>query len=60
VVGYMPSHQRDAAHVASSLGLGPSTVQPVDQSAQSVACPPGSSCGATVVVTVGSDLSSTR
>ncbi len=60
VVGYLPGHQRAAAHVASSLGLGSGVVQQLDQSARAVACPPPSACGATVVVTVGSDLSSTR
>jgi hypothetical protein len=60
VVGYVPGHQRDAAHVASSLGVATSAVQPVDQSARAVACPPPAPCGATVIVTVGSDLSSTQ
>jgi hypothetical protein len=60
VVGYLPGHQRDAVHVASSLGLGGGAVQQVDQSAQGVACPPPAACSASVVVTVGSDLSSTR
>jgi hypothetical protein len=60
VVGYLPGHQRDAARVASSLGLGPSAVQQVDQSARAVACPPPAACAASVVVTVGSDLSSTK
>jgi hypothetical protein len=60
VVAYLPGHQRDAAHVASSLGLGGGAVQPVDQGARAVACPPPAACSATVVVTVGSDLSSTR
>jgi LytR cell envelope-related transcriptional attenuator len=60
IVAYLPSHQRDAAHVASSLGLGSGAVQQVDPSARAVACPPPAACSATVVVTVGSDLSSTR
>jgi phosphoenolpyruvate-protein kinase (PTS system EI component) len=60
VVGYLPGHQRAATHVASSLGLGSGAVQQLDQSARAVACPPPSACSATVVVTVGSDLSSTR
>jgi hypothetical protein len=60
VVGYLPGHQRAAAHVASSLGLGGGAVQQVDQSARAVACPPPAACGATVVVTVGSDLSSSK
>jgi hypothetical protein len=60
VVGYLPSHQRDAAHVASSLGLGGGAVQQVDQNARAVACPPPAACGASVVVTAGSDLSSTK
>jgi hypothetical protein len=58
IVAYMVGHQRDAAAVATALGLKQSAVQPVDQSAQQVACPAGTaSCTATTVVTVGADLS---
>jgi hypothetical protein len=56
VVAYLPGHQRDALAVANSLKLGPASVQPIDQSTQAVACPPGTACAAGVVVTVGSDL----
>jgi hypothetical protein len=60
VVAYMPGAQSNANHVASSLGLPSSAVQPVDQSARAIACPPASACAASVVVTVGSDLASTK
>ena len=56
VVAYLPGRQRDALAVAKSLKLGPASVQPIDQSTQAVACPPGTPCTAGVVVTVGSDL----
>ncbi|MBV9466860.1 MAG: LytR C-terminal domain-containing protein [Solirubrobacterales bacterium] len=59
VVGYLPGHRRDALAVASTLKLGPASVQPVAQSNQAVACPAPSPCAATVVVTVGADLAST-
>ncbi len=42
--------------MAKSLKLGPASVQPIDQSTEAVACPPGTACAAGVVVTVGSDL----
>src|SRR5450755_2130838 len=58
VVGYLPGHRAAALAVAAALKLGSASVQPVDQSNQAVACPPPSSCAANVVVTVGSDLSS--
>ena len=58
VVAYLPGRQRDALAVAKSLKLGPASVQPIDQSTQAVACPPGTPCSAGVVVTVGSDLAS--
>jgi hypothetical protein len=58
VVAYLPGRQRDALAVAKSLKLGPASVQPIDQSTQAVACPPGTACSAGVVVTVGSDLAS--
>jgi LytR cell envelope-related transcriptional attenuator len=56
VVGYLPGHRSDAQAVATSLKLGSSSVQPVSQSNQSVACPPPAACAAAVIVTVGSDL----
>jgi hypothetical protein len=59
VVGYLPGSRRDALLVAKSLKLGSASVQPVDQSNRTVACPASStSCPAQVVVTVGSDLAS--
>ena len=57
VVAFMPGHRRDALSVAGALKLGSASVQPVDASTQAVACPPPATCGAAVVVTVGSDLS---
>lgn len=59
VVAYLPGHRSDALHVATSLKLQQSSVQPIDSSTQAVACPPPGSCTSTVVVTVGSDLAST-
>jgi uncharacterized membrane protein len=60
VVGYLPGHKAGALLVAKSLKLGPASVQPVDQSNRTVACPGSSPCAAKVVVTVGSDLASTQ
>ena len=61
VVGYLPGHKPAALLVAKSLKLGPASVQPVDQSNRTVACPASSTpCAAQVVVTVGSDLASTQ
>jgi hypothetical protein len=56
VVAYLPGFKRDAQAVANSLRVSASTIQPVDQSTQAVACPPPSACSANVVVTVGADL----
>lgn len=58
VVAYLPGarNRRDALHVATSLHLRASAVQPIDQGTQQVACPPPGACGANVVVTVGADL----
>jgi LytR cell envelope-related transcriptional attenuator len=56
VVAYMPGHKRDATKVAASLNLGPASVQAIDAATQGVACPAGTPCTATVVVTAGSDL----
>jgi LytR cell envelope-related transcriptional attenuator len=58
VIGYLSGQRRGALLVAKSLGLGPASVQPVDQSNQAVACPQSASCTAQVVVTIGSDLGS--
>lgn len=59
VVAYFPgsSNRADALHVAKALHLKKTAVNPVNQAAQSVACPPPNTCTANVVVTVGSDLS---
>jgi LytR cell envelope-related transcriptional attenuator len=59
VVAYLPGERRQALAVANSLKLGSASVQPVDQSNQAVACPPGVTCAANVVVIVGSDLAAT-
>lgn len=56
VVAYLPGFRNDALHVATALKLGPASVQAIDPQAQTVACPPPSSCTANVVVTVGADL----
>jgi hypothetical protein len=56
VIAYMPGRRAEALAVASSLNLGPASVQPVDAPTQAVACPPGPPCTATVIVTVGADL----
>jgi hypothetical protein len=58
-VAYLAGFRRDALAVAGALKLSSSTVQPVDQSTQAVACPPPAACPANVVVTVGSDLATT-
>lgn len=57
VIAYMPGHQADAVQVAKSLKLSTAAVQPVDQAAKTLACPQATACSTTVVVTVGSDLS---
>jgi hypothetical protein len=56
MVGYLPGHLSEARAVAASLKLGSSSVAPVSQSSQALACPPPAPCTATVIVTVGSDL----
>jgi len=54
---YLRGYKRDATAVAMVLKLHSSAVQPIDQSTQQIACPPGSGpCKSGVVVTVGSDL----
>jgi len=60
IVAYMTGQRRDALAVAASLKLGQASVQPVDQSTQSVACPPPAACIADVIVTVGADLANTQ
>jgi hypothetical protein len=57
VVAYFPgaANRNDALHVANSLNLKPSAVQPIDSSTEQVACS-GSTVCANVVVTVGADL----
>jgi hypothetical protein len=59
VVAFLPGspNKSDAMHVAKALHLSRTAVQPINQAAQSVACPPPATCTANVVVTVGSDLS---
>jgi hypothetical protein len=60
IIGYLPGDRGDAVRIARTLGLAPSAVQPVDQTAKTVACPPPAGCGAKVIITVGSDLSHTQ
>lgn len=57
VVSYLPGHGPDALQVAKALKLGSASVQRIDPSTQAIACPPPSQCAASVVVTVGADLS---
>lgn len=59
-VAYLPGtrNRSDALHVAKTLNLSRSSVVPVDQAAEAVACPPPSNCSANVVVTVGANLAS--
>lgn len=58
IVAYFPgaANRTAALHVATSLNLKPSAVQPIDANTAKVACPNGGTC-ANVVVTVGADLS---
>ena len=56
IIGYTAGHRSNALAVASALHLGSASVQPVDPTAQAVACPPPNACSASVIVTVGSDL----
>jgi hypothetical protein len=58
VVAYLPGYRADALHVAMSLKLPVTAVEPVNSSAQAVACPPPTACSANVVVTVGANLAS--
>jgi hypothetical protein len=59
IIGYLHGFKHDGVEVATALKLPTTSVQPADQSAQAVACPPPAACRANVIVTVGSDLSST-
>ena len=54
LVSYLPGHKSDAEAVAAKLGIK-APVEPVDDNALSIACPPPAACTAEVVVTVGSD-----
>jgi hypothetical protein len=56
-VAYFPgtANRNDALHVARTLNLKPSVVQPIDSTTEQVACS-GSAVCANVVVTVGADL----
>jgi hypothetical protein len=58
VVSYFPgaANRAGALHVATSLKLKPSAVQPIDTSTRQVACQGATPCTANVAVTVGSDL----
>jgi hypothetical protein len=56
IVAYAPGHKADADAVAAALKLSPSSVKPVDQATQQVACPQPAACSANVFVTVGADL----
>ena len=58
IVSYFPGakNRAGALHVAASLKLNPSSVQPIDTPTQQVACPSTTPCTANVVVTVGADL----
>jgi LytR cell envelope-related transcriptional attenuator len=59
VVAYMPDERADALHVAKSLKLKLASVQAMDPATKAVACPPGQTCAANVVVTVATDLANT-
>jgi LytR cell envelope-related transcriptional attenuator len=59
LVQYMRGYKADASAVASSLGLRPTSVRPLDSATQQLVCPPTQGpCNSAVVVTVGSDLAS--
>jgi hypothetical protein len=58
VVAYLPGYRADAMRVAAALKRPATSVQPISQPAQAVACPPPAACTANVVVTVGADLAS--
>ncbi len=58
IVAYLQGQKAAALHVALSLGLGVTSVQPIDQTTHAIACPPPSPCADEVVVTLGSDLAS--
>lgn len=58
IVAYLPgsTNRVDAAHVAKALNLKRTAVQPINNAAEAVACPPPNTCTANVVVTVGANL----
>ncbi len=58
-VAFLPGYRTDAMRVASTLKLPTGSVAPIDPGTRAVACPPPAACTTNVVVTVGSDLSST-
>jgi hypothetical protein len=60
VVAYKRGRRTDALHVARTLGLRTSAVQPVDSTALQVACPPPAPCTADVIVTIGQDLANAQ
>jgi Fe2+ transport system protein FeoA len=55
-VAYIPGARTQALAVARALKLGAASVAPVDQGTRTVACEGLSTCTASVMVTVGSDL----
>jgi hypothetical protein len=57
-VAYIPGARNQALAVARALKLGAASVAPVDQGTRTVACGGLSTCTASVMVTVGSDLAS--
>jgi hypothetical protein len=57
-VAYIPGARAQALAVARALKLGPASVSPVDSGTRAVACGGLSTCTASVMVTVGSDLAS--
>ena len=57
-VAYIPGARPQALAVARALKLGASSVAPVDQGTRTVACGGVSTCTASVMVTVGSNLAS--
>jgi hypothetical protein len=59
IVAYSHGHREDAVHVAKSLGLRASSVQPVNANTLQVACPQPGPCHADVIVTIGEDLANT-
>jgi hypothetical protein len=60
IVAYSHGHREDAVHVAKSLGLHGSSVQPVNANTLQVACPQPGPCRADVIVTIGEDLANAQ